>query len=92
MGNTQLKMHLDRLEDLEYIARAQRSGANHKILYSILDFESNQFETETPTYDASLSGVKAPLTGRFRAAFGGETRKRKTDSGPERNGKSGDAA
>ena len=87
MGNTQLKIHLDRLEDLEYISRAQRSGTNHKILYSVLEME-----IETPAYDANNNGSLSGLEARFRGAFGGPTRKRKTDSNPERNGKSDHAA
>ena len=87
MGNTQLKIHLDRLEDLEYISRAQRTGTNHKILYSVLDME-----VETPTYGANGNDALSGLEDRFRGAFGGEARKRKLGSGSQKNGKNDHAA
>lgn len=61
LSNTQLKLHLDRLEDLEYVVCLKRSGAQHQIVYGVLvaDIPS--------TYDDSLTGD----TIRFRGAFGG---------------------
>ena len=85
MGNTQLKIHLDRLEDLEYISRAQRAGANHKIFYSVLEFKVADYDDNN---GSSLSGQ----SDRFRGAFGGGGRKPINGSAPENNGKTDHAA
>ena len=76
LGNTQLKLHLDRLEDLEYIVRLKRSGSNPTIVYSVIELD------ETSKTEPSFTGVE----GLLRGAFGVTPEKEKQVITPEKNG------
>ena len=76
-GNTQLKIHLDRLEDLEYIVRLKRTGSNPTIVYAVIDIDAND-----PPYDWSLTGDE----GLLRGACGATPENEKQVTTPEQNG------
>jgi len=81
-SNTQLKVHLDRLEDLEYILphRGMRGSAYE---YELL-FDGNPqsekpqliglIDTQTLSYDAEFTGSKAEFTAPKRGQNGGFTK------------------
>ena len=77
MGNTQLKLHLDRLEDLEYLLRLKRNGSNPTIVYAVIEIDE-----KSVTYDASFTGEE----GLLRGSFGVTPEKEKQVKPPERNG------
>jgi DNA primase len=81
-GNTQLKIHLRRLEDLEYLL-VHAGGRGQSFLYELAyegDAESDRpvlaglidVETlEAHAYDADRSGLEDPRSGSSRAQVGG---------------------
>ena len=77
IGNTQLKLHLDRLEDLEYVVRLKRNGSNPTIVYAVIEIDP-----KTSHYDSSFTGEK----GLLRGAFGGPPENGKPLKTPEKNG------
>ena len=77
IGNTQLKLHLDRLEDLEYVVRLKRNGSNPTIVYAVIEIDP-----KTSHYDSSFTGEK----GLLRGAFGGPPENGKPHKTPEKNG------
>jgi len=94
MGNTQLKVHLRRLEDMEYVLvhsgrrgqpmvyelLYQGEGKNgHTFLLGLLDVE-NLKEGTIHAYDNKKAGVKPNKAGPSRPQVGGE-------SGPSRGSK-----
>jgi DNA primase catalytic core len=58
-GQTQLSVHLDRLEEHEHLF-AQRSGRGASVVYELAG------APETRAYDGKLSGVVGPKTGGYR--------------------------
>jgi DNA primase catalytic core len=77
LGNTQLKLHLDRLEDLEYIVRLKRKGSNPTIVYAVIEIDENDAQN-----DSSFTGDE----GLLRGSFGATPEKEKQVITPERNG------
>ena len=77
LGNTQLKLHLDRLEDLEYLNRLKRSGSNPTIVYAVIEID----EVDSKN-DSSFTGNE----GLLRGAFGGTPENEKPITTPEKNG------
>ena len=77
LGNTQLKLHLDRLEDLEYVVRLKRKGSNPTIVYAVIEIDENDAQN-----DSSFTGEE----GLLRGAFGATPEKEKQVKTPERNG------
>ena len=77
LGNTQLKLHLDRLEDLEYIVRLKRSGSNPTIVYAVIEIDENDAQN-----DSSFTGDE----GLLRGSFGVTPENEKQVKTPERNG------
>ena len=76
LGNTQLKLHLDRLEDFEYILRLKRRGSNPTIVYAVIESD------EPPKTDASFTGEQ----GLLRGPFGGTPENEKPAVKPSENG------
>jgi hypothetical protein len=81
-GNTQLKIHLRRLEDLEYLlvhaggrgqsfvyelAYAGDAESDRPVLAGLIDVET----LESHEYDADRSGLEGPWSGSSRAQVGG---------------------
>jgi hypothetical protein len=89
-GNTQLKVHLQRLEELEYLL-IHRGGRGQSIVYELLydgDLESGKhlmglIDIDKLGYDEKKSGVNGNLSGSSRPQVGGK-------SPPGRGGKNGD--
>ena len=77
LGNTQLKLHLDRLEDLEYIVRMKRSGSNPTIVYAVIEIED---------YDAKNDSSFTGEEGLLRGSFGVTPEKEKQVKSSEQNG------
>ena len=77
LGNTQLKLHLDRLEDLEYVVRLKRKGSNPTIVYAVIEIDENDAQN-----DSSFTGEE----GLLRGAFGATPEKEKQVKTPDRNG------
>ena len=77
LGNTQLKLHLDRLEDLEYVVRLKRNGSNPTIVYALIEMDEKAGD-----YDFSFTGED----GLLRATFGGTPENEKAIRTPEQNG------
>ena len=85
-GNTQLKIHLDRLEDMEYIL-AHKGGRGQSFVYELLyqgegktgnNFmlglkNLNDSTEEKHTYDKKLSGQIGEFTGSKRPQNGAKT-------------------
>lgn len=89
-GNTQLKVHLQRLEELEYLL-VHRGGRGQSIVYELLydgDLENRKhlmglIEPEKLNYDKKKSGVNGNKSGSSRPQVGAK-------SPPGRGGKKGD--
>ena len=77
LGNTQLKLHLDRLEDLEYVVRLKRKGSNPTIVYAVIEIDENDAQN-----DSSFTGDE----GLLRGSFGVTPENEKQVKTPERNG------
>ena len=77
LGNTQLKLHLDRLEDLEYLNRLKRSGSNPTIVYAVIEMDDYDGKNEP-----SFTGNESLL----RGSFGAKSEKEKQPTTPEKNG------
>jgi DNA primase catalytic core len=77
LGNTQLKLHLDRLEDLEYLNRLKRSGSNPTIVYAVIEIDEVDSKNEP-----SFTGDESHL----RGSFGVTPEKEKPVTTPEKNG------
>ena len=77
LGNTQLKLHLDRLEDLEYIVRLKRKGSNPTIVYAVIEIDENDSAN-----DSSFTGDE----GLLRGSFGATPENEKQVKTSERNG------
>ena len=77
LGNTQLKLHLDRLEDLEYVVRLKRKGSNPTIVYAVIEIDENDAQN-----DSSFTGEE----GLLRGAFGATPEKEKQVKTSDRNG------
>ena len=87
-GNTQLKVHLGRLEEIEYLL-IHRGSRGQSYLYELLYDGDGQddkhclmglLDTEKlqrRTYDEKKSGVKIKLSGAGRPQVGGESDKEK---------------
>lgn len=60
-GHTQIRVHLGRLEDLEYVVRRSAQGGGRRVLYS---------------YDGNLAGSDRDLAGDRQATGGGLLRAR----------------
>ncbi len=79
-GNTQLKVHLQRLEELEYLL-IHRGGRGQSIVYELLydgDLDSSKhlmglIDVEKLGYDAKKSGQKADLSGSSRPQVGAKS-------------------
>jgi hypothetical protein len=79
-GNTQLKVHLGRLEDLEYLL-IHRGGRGQSIVYELLydgglDDQKHLMgliDVEKLGYDAKKSGVKANRSGSSRPQVGAKS-------------------
>jgi len=80
-GNTQIKVHCHRLEEMEYLL-THRGGRGQSFEYELLyqaDVESSDkqlmglIEVETLTYDAKKSGQKAKRSGASRPQVGAES-------------------
>jgi hypothetical protein len=89
-GNTQLKVHLRRLEELEYLL-IHRGGRGQSIVYELLydgDLDDQKhlmglIDVEKLKYDEKKSGVKANRSGSSRPQAGAK-------SPPGRGGQKGD--
>jgi len=89
-GNTQLKVHLQRLEDLEYLL-VHRGGRGQSIVYELLydgDLDNRKhlmglIEPEKLNYDKKKSGVNGNKSGSSRPQVG-------VKSPPGRGGKNSD--
>lgn len=77
-GNTQLKLHLKRLEDMEYLL-VHHGGRGQSFVYELLyrgegeqgeSFLSGLIDTTKLGYDAKQSGVNAELSGSSRPQVG----------------------
>jgi hypothetical protein len=84
-GNTQLKLHLQRLEDMEYLL-IHRGGRGQSIVYELLydgqgqdhqPFLMGLIDVQTLRYDEKKSGVNTTRSGSSRPQVGGK-------SGPSR--------
>ena len=84
-GDTQLKIHLARLVELEYVL-VHRGGRGQSFEYELLfdgDVDANKPQASglidvqalqgTPTYDAERSGLPASRSGSGRAVVGGQS-------------------
>ena len=79
-GNTQLKVHLGRLEDLEYLL-IHRGGRGQSIVYELLydgDLAEQRhlmglIDVEKLGYDAKKSGIKAKRLGSSRPQVGAKS-------------------
>ena len=80
-GNTQLKVHLGRLEEMEDLL-VHRGGRGQSFVYELLycgegeqgeSFVSGLIDTETLRYDAKKSGLNDELSGSSRPQVGGES-------------------
>jgi hypothetical protein len=79
-GNTQLKVHLQRLEELEYLL-IHRGGRGQSIVYELLydgDLESGKhlmglIDVEKLKYDEKKSGVSADRSGSSRPQVGAKS-------------------
>jgi hypothetical protein len=78
LGNTQLKLHLDRLTDLEYLV-VHRGGRGQSFLYELVyrgegqeggPFLSGLLDPDTLHYDEKFSGQKPEFAGSFRPPIG----------------------
>ena len=80
-GNTQLKVHLSRLEEMEYLL-VHRGGRGQSFVYELLycgegeqgeSFLSGLIEIKNLNNDAKKSGVNDELSGSSRPQVGGES-------------------
>jgi len=90
-GNTQLKVHLQRLEELEYLL-VHRGGRGQSIVYELLydgDLDNRKhlmglIDIEKLSYDEKKSGVNGNVSGSSRPQVG-------VKSPPDRGGQNGDS-
>jgi len=102
-GNTQLKIHLQRLEDMEYLL-IHRGGRGQSIVYELLydgqgqndqPFLMGLIDVKTLRYDPKKSGVNGERSGPSRPQVGGKSGPGRADekaANPVKNATSCDTA
>jgi DNA primase (bacterial type) len=96
-GNTQVRVHLSRLEEMEYVL-VHRGGRGQSFVYELIyDGQENQgqaflnglIDTDKLQYDANLAGQKEQLAGSKRPQNGAKTVGSRSDKNTPKPNNSG---